>query len=161
MWASAIVKGQISADASAGIGHGLVGVEVDLLVFDRTPEPFDEHVVPPRPLAIHRDGDFRLLQHCGEVDRGELRSLVGVEYVGFAITGKRLLDCFDAEGCFHRDRQPPRQNSPAEPVHDGAEIDEAASHRNICQVHRPDLVGPGVRQLSQEVGIDFVPRRWF
>lgn len=82
MWASAIVKGQISADADAGLGYCLVGVEVDFLVFDRTPEPFNEHVVPPRTLAIHRDGDFRLLQHGREVHRGELRSLVSVEDIG-------------------------------------------------------------------------------
>lgn len=98
MWASAIVRGQISANADAGLGHGLVGVEVDSLVFDRTPEPFDEHVVPPRTLAIHRDGDFRFLQHRREVHRGELRSLVGIEYVGFAIASQCLLDRFDAEG---------------------------------------------------------------
>ncbi|MCY1327628.1 hypothetical protein D9M68_289110 [compost metagenome] len=31
MWASGIVKGQI-ADASAGLGHSLVGMEIDLLI---------------------------------------------------------------------------------------------------------------------------------
>lgn len=36
MWASAIIKGgQISANADAGLGHGLIGVEVDFLVFDQ------------------------------------------------------------------------------------------------------------------------------
>ena len=107
MWASSIVKGQITADADAGLGYGLVGVKVDLLVFDRTPEPLDEDVVPPRTLAIHRDGDFRLLQHRREVHRGELRALIRVEDVGLAIAGERFLDRFDAEGRFHRDRQPP------------------------------------------------------
>lgn len=56
-------------------------MEVDFLVFDRTPEPLDEDIVPPRPLAIHRDGDFRLLQHGGEVDGGELRSLDALLFV--------------------------------------------------------------------------------
>src|SRR5690606_26983220 len=102
MWASGVVKGQISTNAPTGLGHSLVGVEVDLLVFDRTPEPLDEDIVPPRALAIHRDGDLRLLQHGGEVDGGELRSLIRIEDIGLAITSKRLFDCFDAEGCFHR-----------------------------------------------------------
>lgn len=53
MWASAVAKGQISDNANAGVGHGLVGVEVDLLVFDRPP-PLDEHVVPPRTLVIQQ-----------------------------------------------------------------------------------------------------------
>jgi hypothetical protein len=29
----------------------------------------------------------------------------------------------------------------AEPVHDGAETDESREPRNVCQVHRRDLVG--------------------
>lgn len=81
MWASGIVKGQIAADANSGLGHGLVGVEVDLLLSDRTPEPLDEDIVPPRALAVHRDGDLRLLQHGGEVDGGELRTLDALQFV--------------------------------------------------------------------------------
>ncbi len=81
MWASAIVKGQISTDADAGLRHGLVGVEINLLIFDRPPEPLDEDIVPPRALAIHRDGDFRLLQHGGEVNGRELRSLDALLFV--------------------------------------------------------------------------------
>ena len=72
MWASGVVEVQISADASACLGHSLVGMEVDFLVFDRTPEPLDEDIVSPRTLAIHRDGDLRLLQNRREVHRGEL-----------------------------------------------------------------------------------------
>lgn len=49
MWASGVVKAQISADGSAGLGNGLVGVEVNFLVFDRPPEPFHEDIVPPIP----------------------------------------------------------------------------------------------------------------
>ncbi len=46
MWASDVVKGQIAADASADLGHDLVNVEVDFLLFDRPPKPFDEDIVP-------------------------------------------------------------------------------------------------------------------
>lgn len=129
MWTSAIVEGEIAADASASLGYGLVGVEIDLFVFDRPPEPLDEDVVAPRALAIHRDGDLSLLQHGCEVDGGELRTLIGVEYFRLSIAGQRVLDRFDAEVRLHRDRQPPGQNPPAKPVHDGAEIDESPRHR--------------------------------
>lgn len=81
MWASAIVNGQISANADVGFGHGLVGVEVDLLVFDRTPKAFHEDIVPPGALAIHRDGDSGFLLHCRKVHRGELRSLDALLFV--------------------------------------------------------------------------------
>ena len=52
MWTSGIVEGQIAADASAGLGHSLVGMEINFLVFDRPPEPLDEDVVALCSLAI-------------------------------------------------------------------------------------------------------------
>ena len=100
-----------------------------------------EYIVPPRALAVHRDGDFSFLQHRREVHRGELRALVGIEYVGFAISGERFLDRFYTESSFHRDRQPPGQNPATETIHDGAEIDKAACHRDVAHVHRPYVDG--------------------
>lgn len=104
MWTSSIVKVQITTDPRAGLGHGLVGVEVDLFVFDRPPKPFDEDIVPPRALAVHRDRNLSFLQHRREVDGCELRSLVGVEYVRLSIASQRFLDRFDTEVRLHRDR---------------------------------------------------------
>lgn len=51
---------------------------------------------------------------------------IGVEYIRLSLASQRLLDRCDAAVRFHRDRQPPRQDLPAEPVHDGAEIFKAA-----------------------------------
>ena len=79
--ASSMVEVQIATDPRSGLGHGLVGVEGDFLVFDRPPKPFDEDIVPPRALAIHRDGNLSFLQHGGEVDGGELRSLDALLFV--------------------------------------------------------------------------------
>lgn len=103
MWASTVLEGQISANASAGFRQGLVGVEIDFLVFDLSPEPFDEDRVPPCALAIHQDGDLCLLQLGSKVDGSELRSLFRVEDFRPAMTGECLLDRLDAEVRFHRD----------------------------------------------------------
>ena len=51
MRALAVVEIQIPADRGARLGDAVVGPQIDLLVFDRTPEPLDEHVVAPCPLA--------------------------------------------------------------------------------------------------------------
>lgn len=88
-------------------------MEIDLLIFDRPPEPSNEDIVPLCTLAVHRDGDLRLLQRC--------------------IAGKRLFHGLDAEGCFHRDRELLWQNLPTEPVDDGAEIDKSACHWDVGQ----------------------------
>ena len=58
------------------------------------------------------------------------------------------------------DRHPPGQNPPAEPVDDGGQVDEAARHRDVGDVHGPDLVGAVDRQPAQQVRVDLVPRRW-
>lgn len=48
MWASAIVQIEISTDGLPRLRHGVVGPQVDLLVFDRRPRVPDEDVVSRR-----------------------------------------------------------------------------------------------------------------
>ena len=79
-------------------------------------------------------------QHAREVFAGELASLIGVEYLRPAVFGQCLLQRLDAEVSLHCDREPPGKNPAAEPVDNGGEIDESARHRDVGDVHRPDLV---------------------
>lgn len=76
----------------ANLAAGLVGVQIDALVFDRTPQPLDHDVVPPTTLAVHGDADLGVLEHLGEGIAGELASLVSVEdfrfsVVAYSVTG--------------------------------------------------------------------------
>src|SRR6185295_14071387 len=90
-----IVEVQIPTDRGPGLADRVASPEIHLLVLDRSPEPFDEDVVPPRASAIHADGDPGLEQHAGEgvagelvageLVAGELRALVGVEDLGPAM----------------------------------------------------------------------------
>jgi hypothetical protein len=52
-----------------------------------------------------------------------------------------------------------RQHAPARHVDDRREIDEAAPHRDVGDVHRPDMVGPLDRHAAQEIRVDLVSRR--
>jgi hypothetical protein len=82
MWASTGIEDQISAYAPTGLGDGLLGVEVDLLVVDRPPEPFDEDIVAPRvfnAIEIMISGFF--ITAVKSMER-ELRSLIGVDFGG-------------------------------------------------------------------------------
>ena len=65
---------------------------------------------------------------------GELAALVGVEDRRLAVPDERLLDRLETEPDLQGDREPPGQNPAAEPVDHGAEIDEAARHRNVGYV---------------------------
>ena len=81
MRAPTIVPVEVLAEPLACRAHAVVSVQIDLLVFHAAPQPFDEHVVPPRPFAVHADLDVVLGQHAGEGWAGELRALIGIEDV--------------------------------------------------------------------------------
>ncbi len=101
-----VVEVDVAADAFAGGAHGFVGMEVDLLVLDRAPHPFDEHVVAPAALAVHRDADAVAMEQPSELAARKLTALIGVEDLRFAVPGDRLLDRFGAERRVNRGSPP-------------------------------------------------------
>src|SRR5215212_10196832 len=113
----------------------------DLLVLDRSPEPLDEDIVAPSTLAVHADPDPIAGQYPGEDFAGELATLIGIEDLRPAMAGQSLFHGLDTERRLHGDRQPPGENPAAEPVDDRGEVDEAARHRNVGDVHRPSALG--------------------
>jgi hypothetical protein len=72
VWTPAIIKVQVAADRSAGLANAVVGLEINLLVFNAAPQSLDEHVVPPGALAVHADGDPVFDQNASECRAGEL-----------------------------------------------------------------------------------------
>jgi hypothetical protein len=87
-----------------------------------------------------------------------LAALVSVKNLGLAELGQRLFHCIEAKRHLHRDRQAPRQHAAREPIHHGRQVDKAACHGNVGDVHRPNLVRPIDLQTTQQVGIDLVAR---
>src|ERR1700722_3116019 len=67
-----IVEIEPGANTGLGLGHTRIGVEVDLLVFEASPQPLDEDVVHAPALAVHADCDAVILQRAGEIVAGEL-----------------------------------------------------------------------------------------
>src|SRR6516162_9669581 len=104
----AIVKVEVAIDRGAGVADAVIGSQVDLLVFDAAPQPLDKDVVAPSSFAVHADCNVIVSERAGEGRASELRSLVGVEDIWFAVTSQCILQRFDAECRLHRDRQSPR-----------------------------------------------------
>ena len=94
---SVIVERDVTTDEVLGLGADLVGPQIDLFVLDRSPEPLDEYVVAPGALAVHADLNAVPLEHGDERPIGELRALIGIEYLGVSEVRDRLLDGVDAE----------------------------------------------------------------
>jgi len=66
MKAFLVVKVQPRPNARPGFGDRSVGVQVDVFVFQTSPQPLDEDVVQAPALAVQADRDAVGLQHTGE-----------------------------------------------------------------------------------------------
>ena len=53
-----IVEGDPGGDAARGLAAVGVAFEIDVLVLERPPQPFDEDVVHPASAPVHRDPDL-------------------------------------------------------------------------------------------------------
>src|SRR5213595_3498397 len=99
-----VVVADPRADAGLGFASGLESIEIDTFVFERPPQPFDEDIVHPAALAVNRDANAIVLQHTGEGKARELRALIGVEYLRYAVAGDGLFQRRDTEVGIHRIR---------------------------------------------------------
>jgi hypothetical protein len=73
------VEGHVARHPLMGVANGLVGVEIDLFIFETPPQPFQEHVVAPAAGPVHADLDAVVFQESGELLTGELAPLIGIE----------------------------------------------------------------------------------
>src|SRR5271170_305765 len=99
-----IVECDPSADTGLGFSPVGIALQIHVLVFERAPKAFDKNVVHPAASAIHRVSDSGSGQGSGERSAGELTALVGIEYLGFAEAGQRLLQRRNTERHVHRVR---------------------------------------------------------
>src|SRR5271165_4507835 len=79
MKASLVVEGEVFVDAGFRLTAVGIASQIDVLVFQRAPDAFDEHVVHPASASVHRNANAGFDQHAGEGFAGELAALVGVE----------------------------------------------------------------------------------
>jgi hypothetical protein len=68
--------------------HRLIGVQINLFVFDAAPQPRDEHIVDPASFAIHANADGIGLESFSEHFGGELTALSVLNISGLP---KRLM----------------------------------------------------------------------
>src|SRR5712672_848024 len=156
MRSSPVVKVEIPTNRASCLADGFVGSQIDLLVFDALPQPLNEYVVSPSSFAIHADSDAVVGENAGKGRTGKLRALVGVDDFRPAMTRESILQCLNAEGRLHRDRQPPGQNTTCRPIEHDGEIDEAVRHRDVGDVHGPDLVWARDLHAAQQIRMDLV-----
>ena len=148
-----VVERQVPLQSLTGSADAVAGPHIHLLIFEAPSEPFHEHVVSPAAGAVQTDLDAMVFQEPRELLVGELAALVGVEDVWSVIAGQGLLDRLDAEVGRQRVGQPPRQHSATGPVQDREEILKATRHRTVRDISRPDMVGSGDLQMTEQIRV--------
>src|SRR5690606_18811042 len=88
----------------------------------------------------------------------ELATLIGVEAVRLAVLRERLVQSLKAKRNVHGDRHAMGQDPARSPIHHSTQVQEPPLHRDVSDVHRPDLVGTVDVQTSKQVRVDLVPR---
>jgi hypothetical protein len=74
------IKGvETSPHPSSKLSDRVVGVDVNMLIHDRSPKPFDKHVAHPSAFTIHADLNAVGPQDAGEGIACELTALIGVK----------------------------------------------------------------------------------
>ena len=92
-----VVKLEVFRQALCQLEHAAIAFQVDVLVLETAPKPFDEDIVEAAPAPVHADRDALRFQHAGEGVAGVLATLIGVEYVGCAESFQRFLQAVDTE----------------------------------------------------------------
>ena len=130
--------------------------QIDLLIFDGPPKPLDKNIVAPSPFSIHADRDVMFVEQVCKGKAGKLAALIGIEHLGLSITCQSLLDGLKTKRGIERDGYTLCENLAAKPVDNRGEIDKTACHRNVGDIHRPDLIGTFHHKMTQQIGIDFM-----
>ena len=76
-----VIEFKIAFDALVSILHGPIVVQINIFIFERPPEPFNEDIVHGSASAVHADFYAALYKHAGKVVARKLRPLVRVEYI--------------------------------------------------------------------------------
>ena len=78
---SVVVEPEVFLQPSAGLNAVAVGLQVDLLVLHRPPQPLDKYVVLAPAPAVHADLHPVVLEYLPELAAGELAPLVASEHL--------------------------------------------------------------------------------
>ena len=134
-------------------------VEIDVFVFQTSPQALDEHIVQSTSSSVHADLDVCLEEMLEKHLARELRSLIGVEDRRRPAT-ERLGKHAGTEASVLGVGDVPSQDVATEPIDDRSAVHEAPLHRDVGDVRAPDMVRFGNRNVPEQVRVNRVIGRW-
>lgn len=153
----AIIEIEISSQTFNRLRHGLVVVQINLFVFDASPEPLNEDVVRCTASAVHADLDLALFENSSKGIACELRALITVKDLWMSHM-KCSIERAQAKVVLHRRGDLPTEHIARVPINDRDQVNEAGLQANIRDIHAPDLIHAIDLQPAQQVGINLMTR---
>jgi hypothetical protein len=133
-------------------------MQVEVVVFDGPPQPFNEDVVLASAASVHADSDPMVLEDLCESVAGKLGSLIRVEDLRFAVELHSLLEGLIAEIRVQGVGDAPGEDLAAVPIHDRHQIHKPTFHGNVGDISGPHLIRVIDGQVPEQVGVDPVLR---
>src|SRR3954469_15374640 len=128
-------------------------MQIDLLIFERPPEPLGKDVVQRSPTAIHADLHAGRFQSLCVLRTGEVAPLI-------AVPNRRgrhpqsLLYGFEHKGDLQGVVQRPTEHIARKPVQNCDQVQPTPAQTHVCNVHSPDMIWMRRRHIPQQIGID-------
>ena len=92
-----IVFFDVPPDVFFGISRGFIILEINLVVFQGSPEALKRNIVGGMPLSVHTDFNARRFQNTDPFQIRKLSNLIRVEYLRPAVMTQRFLQGVKAE----------------------------------------------------------------
>ena len=115
-----IVELEVFVDPVSGLAWRIVLIEIDLFVFEASPEPFREDVVDGPAFSVHADLDVLGLEAIQVAIAGEMAPLIAVEDDGKRRSGP--VHSLQNEWHLQRLIEGPGDHVAGIPVHNGHEV---------------------------------------
>src|SRR3989338_1424464 len=150
-----VVKIEVFSQSGLSLRDGLVAFEINVLVFDRTPQALNEDIVQRPTAAIHADRNSLLDENPCKLHAGKLATLVGIKNFRSPVA-HRLFETLHAKIRRERIADSPGQNISTVPINNRRQIHKPVADFYISDVHTPDLIHPVDDNTPQQIGINLM-----
>ena len=150
-----IVEGKILLQSQTSFQHVLIGIKINILLLDASPQPFHEDIVQIPSASVHADSDIVRFQYTRKLRTGEVAALIGIENVGLCLF-QSLVQTFQTKIDFQRIGHLPIDDIAGIPIDDGYQVGKSFSQFDVGDIGTPDLIGSFNVQISQQIRINWM-----
>jgi len=129
--------------------------DVNILLFDRPPQPLNKNIIQTATPTVHADFNISFNARCREFRTGEMAALIGIENFRDGQGVSPFLNP-QAEINVQRVRQFPGDDIARVPVDNSCQITEAMFQFDVGNIGAPNLVRPENWQPAEQIRIDLV-----